>query len=184
MRPVAVNPKVPPHWWFQRSPTSARLRTSIWLMYAKVPSHLKEPLLKELRQLRLRSAFGNFPGLLIICSAIVALFVFIKGHAIIDLFRDMIPSGVSDAKLITVGLILIGISTAFVLLLLLRHDYRECDYQECVYCVQCDAVDRFDAGVCPIRHTRLFEKASFFYTTYKDEQKVIERWGLHPSKVG
>ena len=151
-------------------------------MYAKVPNDLKEPLLKELRRLRLRSAFKHFPAVVLIFSAIAALFVFIKGYAIIGMFRDMIPPTISDRVLMATILGLIVAVTAVVMVCFMRQEYRSCDCQECLYCPKCDAVDKYDSGSCPVCQAPLTEKASFYFTTYKDEQKIIERWGLQPSK--
>ena len=151
-------------------------------MYAKVPGDLKEPLLRELRQLRLRSAFKHFPAVVLIFSAIPALFVFIKGHAILEMFRDEIPSTMSDGTLIAVVLGLIVTVTAVVIAYFLRLEYRDCDCQECLYCAKCDAVDKYDSGCCPVCQAPLTEKASFYFTTYIDEQKINERWGLQPTR--
>jgi len=143
-------------------------------MYAKVPGHLKEPLLRELQQLRLRSIFKHYPALVLVFSGIAALFVFVKGYVIVLLFRDLIPSGLSDAKLIAFALLAIVLTTAAALVYFLRQEYKECECQECLYCPQCDAVDKYDSGECPICHTPLAHKESFCFTTYKDEQKIIE----------
>jgi hypothetical protein len=153
-------------------------------MYAKVPGHLREPLLKELRQLRLWSIIKYYPAVVLIFSAITALVVFIIGHALLRLIRDVIPSQQSDARLIAIALSAILLITAGVLAYFLRMEYKECDCQECLYCPECDAVDKYDSGKCPICQTSLVEKESFYYTTYKDEQKVIERWGLQASREG
>ena len=151
-------------------------------MYAKVPSHLKEPLLKELRSLRLRSALKHFPALVLIFSAIVALFVIVKGHAIIQIFRDYIPSSTSNGRLIEITLVLIVAVTAAIMVYFLRLEYRECDCQKCLYCPKCNAVDKYDSGLCPICQSPLTERADFYFTTYKDEQKIIEQWGLQPTQ--
>jgi uncharacterized paraquat-inducible protein A len=151
-------------------------------MYAKVPEHLKDPLLRELRRLRLRSAFKHFPALVLICSSITALVIFAKGHAIIEMLRDYIPLNVPDATLAIIALGVIVAVTAAFLVFFLRQQYHECEYQECLFCPKCEAVDRYDSGCCPICQTPLTERASFYFTTYKDEQKIIERWGLQPSR--
>lgn len=151
-------------------------------MYAKVPEDLKDPLLKELRQLRLKSAFKHYPALVLIFSTVAALLVFVKGHAIIRLFEEHIQFGISDGKLIVIALGVIVIITAGFLVFFLRQEYRDCECQECLYCPKCNAVDKYDDGCCPICQVPLTEKASFFFTTYKDEQEIIERWGLQPSR--
>ncbi len=151
-------------------------------MYARIPSHLKEPLLKEMRQLRLRSAFRHFPALVLIFSAIVAFVIIVKGQAIIRILRDYLPASVSDATIVIVSLVMITVITAAVLAYFLTQEYKECDYQECLYCPKCDAVDNFDNGHCPICGTPLNEKDCFYFTTYKDEQKILEKWGLQPCK--
>jgi hypothetical protein len=151
-------------------------------MYVNVSSDIKDPLLKELRQLRLRSAIKYFPALVLIFSAVVALVVVVKGHPIISLFRDIIPSTISDTQLIVIALVAIVVITTGAMIYFLRQEYRDCDFQECLYCPNCNAVDKYDAGTCPICEVNLKEKALFYYTTYKDEKKVLERWGLQPCK--
>ncbi len=151
-------------------------------MYVRVPEHLKEPLLRELRQLRLRSSFKHYPTLVLIFSCIAALFVFLKGHPIVHMFRDIIPTAVSDARLITLVLLAIVLTTAAIMVYFLRQVYKECECQECLYCPKCDAVDKYDSGICPICQAPLVNKDSFYFTTYKDEQKIIQKWGLHPSR--
>ncbi|HEU5125050.1 MAG TPA: hypothetical protein VFW05_13425 [Verrucomicrobiae bacterium] len=153
-------------------------------MYAKVPPELKAPLLKELRQLRLRSTVRHFPALLLIFSLIITLLMIVKGHAVLEMFRDYLRMDLSDGKLIVVMLLLITSMTATVLVYFLRQDYRDCDCQECLYCADCNAVDKFDSGYCPVCRTPLTEKESFYFTTAKDEQKVLERWGLQASRDG
>ncbi len=153
-------------------------------MYAKIPPHLKEPLLRELRHLRLRSALKYYPALLLIFSGIAGLVIFVKGHALIRLIRDFVPAGFSDDLLITIAFAVIVLTTAAALIYFLRRDYEECECQECLYCPKCDAVDKYDTGECPICHTPLNEKESFYFTTYKDEQKIVERWGLHAAREG
>lgn len=152
-------------------------------MYAKVPSDLKEPLLKEMRQLRIRSAFKHFPALVLIFSAIAALVIMVKGQAIIRIFRDYVPSSVSDTTLIIASLVVVTVIAAAVLAYFLSQEYKECDYQECLYCAKCDAVDNFDSGHCPICGAQLNERAWVYFTGYRDEQRILEKWGLQPCKV-
>src|SRR4051812_16382826 len=123
-------------------------------MYVKVPDDLREPLLKELRQLRLRSAFKHFPALVIIFSSILVLAVFVKGHAIIQILRNSIPAGLSDKSLMIGGVLFIVTATAAILVFFLRQEYRECNCQGCSYCPKCNAVDRYDSG-CPICQVQL-----------------------------
>jgi hypothetical protein len=152
-------------------------------MYFRVPADLQEPLLKELRQSRLKSAFKSYPLLVIIFSALVALFIFVEGHPFIHLLEKYIPSGISDERLIALTLGVIVAVTATALVFFLRQQYRDCKCQECLCCARCNAVDRFDDGNCPVCRAALTEKADFFFTTDKDEKKIIERWGLQPSRI-
>lgn len=153
-------------------------------MCAKVPSHLKEPLLKELRRERLRSAFKHYPALVLIFSSVSALAVLVKEHAIVRLVRDIVPSFVSDGTLVAIVLAVIVLVTAVVLIYFLRQQCKECECQDCLYCPECDAVDKYDSGECPICHRRLHLTESFYCTTYKDEQKIIEKWRLPASREG
>jgi hypothetical protein len=66
----------------------------------------------------------------------------------------------------------------------LRKYYQECDCQECLYCQQCDAVDRYDTGECPVCHSSLTRKESFYFTTCKDEKKILEKWGIQATREG
>jgi len=148
-------------------------------LYARIPEDLKQPLLTELRSLKLRSSLKHFPALLGIFSAIAVFAVFVKGHAILRLFQDYLPPEISTTTLMLVVFGLTVIVTAVVLVYFLRQGYRECACQDCLYCSKCDAVDRYDTGHCPICQTPLNQTASFFFTTSKDEIKILERWGLH-----
>ncbi len=152
-------------------------------MYAKIPEAIREPLLKELKAVRLRSAIRNYPAVVLIFSALATLIVVVKGHALIELLRDIIPSEFSDGMLMTAGLAIIVAATTAVLWIFLRQEYRDCAYQECLYCRKCDGIDRYDYGSCPICEAPLVQKETFFYTTYKDEQKVLKRWGLEASRA-
>ena len=60
--------------------------------------------------------------------------------------------------------------------------YRECAFQDYLYCEECDAVDKYDDGNCPFCQRSLSEKAWFFHTTDKEEKKILERWDLRPCK--
>ena len=151
-------------------------------MYARVPDTLKEPLLKQLRHLRLWIVCKNFPAVLLIFSAFAVLLVFVEGHAVLKMLRDFLPTALSDGKLIGIALGLIVTVTAAVMMYFLRQEYRDCDFEECLYCTKCDAVDKYDSGSCPVCQPPLREKAFFFFTTYKSEQKLLARWGLLPSR--
>jgi hypothetical protein len=149
-------------------------------MYAKVPPHLKEPLLKELKQLRFKSAVKYYPVLVLVFASIAALFAYVKGHAIFGLLEDYIP--LSEPNLIVVGLIAIVVLTAGALAYFLWQECRECACLEYLYCSKCDAVDSNDSGCCPVCQAPLTNKEPFYFTKYKDEEKIIERWGLQPSR--
>jgi hypothetical protein len=148
-------------------------------MYVKVPEHLKTPILAELKQLKLRSSLKYFPVLVLIFSAIVALIVLVKGFGLLRMLIEYANLDISNTKFIIISLSVIVCGTTAVLAFFLWQGYRDCDCQECLYCSRCDAVDKYDDGVCPVCKQGLTEKASFFFTTAKDEQKIIERWGLH-----
>jgi hypothetical protein len=47
---------------------------------------------------------------------------------------------------------------------------------------KCDAVDNFDTGHCPACQDPLSQTASFYFTTAKDEIKILERWGCQACK--
>ena len=132
--------------------------------------------------MRLRSAVKHFPTLVLIFSGLAALALFAKGHAIIKVLQDYIPLRVSEGTLTASALGVIVIVTAAVLVIFLRQECRECECQDCLYCPKCDAVDKYDSGCCPVCQTLLTERASFYFTTYKDEQEIIERWGLRPCR--
>lgn len=151
-------------------------------MYAKVPSHLKEPLLAELRSQRFRSALKYYPVAVLFFAALAALVVFVKANLFFPLIRRIIPSNMSDGQLATIIFGVVVVAAVFVAGFFSWQLYKECDCQECLYCRECDAVDKYDSGECPICHTPLTEKDSFYYTTYKDEKKILERWGLRATR--
>jgi hypothetical protein len=148
-------------------------------MYAKVPEDLKVPVLKELKQARLKSALKYFPALTVIFSILVALGVYFKGHLIIEMLLRHFQLRVSDTMLMIVGLGIVVVLTSGVLIFFLRQEYRECEYQELFYCQKCHVVDVYENGSCTLCQTRFTERASFIFTNYKNEERIIERWGLH-----
>lgn len=152
-------------------------------MYARIPDDLREPLIKELKQMRVRTAIKYYPLLVIIFSAMVVSVSFVKGHAFIHLLQNYLPRGISDSGFLTGIIIVIILITSGGLIYFLRQDYADCRCDEYLYCQNCDAVDNFESGCCPVCAATLKEKASFIFTTYKNEQEVIERWGLHGSKA-
>jgi hypothetical protein len=153
-------------------------------MYVRVPRDLKDPLIKEIRQLRVRSYIKYYPIVVILFAAVALLFVFERGHPLYVLFRRYIPLEMSDTVIAVLTSLVVFVLTAMAIVYFMRKDYLDCDCQECLYCRKCDAVDKFDSGSCSVCGEPLTEKALFYFTTSKDEQKIIERWGLQPSKQG
>jgi hypothetical protein len=151
-------------------------------LYARIPDDIREPLLAELKGLKLRSLIKHFPAVLVIFSAIAAFAVMVKGHLILKLFEEYLPPQLSTT---TFTLIVLGVTvliTASVLVHFFRQNYSECAFQECAYCSKCDAVDNFDTGHCPVCQDPPTQTASFYFTTAKDEIKILERWGCHACK--
>jgi hypothetical protein len=60
--------------------------------------------------------------------------------------------------------------------------YRECSIEHHRFCATCTAVDSDDEGYCPVCRKALLEEAGFFSTSYSDEKKLMERYGLLPYK--
>ncbi len=147
-------------------------------MYAKVPNELKEILIKEVKRVRRKSSLMVFPIGVLIFSSIAALALFGKFHFVIDELRDSLRGKVSDKMFWVgiVGVIVFGVSA--VLILILRQMYKECRCEDYLYCQKCNAVDSDETGYCPVCTSALAEKAAFIYTTDKNEQKVIKRFGL------
>ena len=147
-------------------------------MYAKVPAELREPLLKEIKRTRRSSFVKIFPLLVIIFAAISAFIIFIKGHALIDIVRELFGTEISDMAFWGIFGAVVIFLTASVLIYFLRQDYAECKLQDYLHCPNCNVVDNYDTGHCPKCASLVTEKACFIYTSYKEEKEVIKRWGL------
>jgi hypothetical protein len=151
-------------------------------MYVRVPEDLNEPLMKELKQLRFRASLKYFPALVLIFSSVVILATFVKGHALIEILQQHFQQKVSTTALMVVVVGIIVVITASFLIFFLRQEYNACRCWEYLYCRKCDAADNYDNGHCPICSTPLTERASFYFMSYKEDRKIIERWGLHVCK--
>jgi hypothetical protein len=95
---------------------------------------LKHPCWRSSGALKLRSIIKHFPAVLLIFSAIAAFAVVVKGHLILKLFEDYLPTQLSST---TFTLIILGLTvliTAGVLAHFMRQHYNECTFQECAYC--------------------------------------------------
>jgi len=147
-------------------------------MYAKVPKHLESPVVKELRGIRRRSAVKAFPLAILVVSGLVALVFFLKGHIVIEAARRVARLNIFDRQIVVGGLVLSAALGVVVAGLYVWQKCHECRYEECLYCSKCNAVDKYDSGTCRICQTELTERGAWFYTTDKEEEKAIERWGL------
>ena len=151
-------------------------------MYVRVPEDLKEPLIKDLKRLRFIAALKYFPALVLIFSSIIALAAFVKGHALIEVLNQHFQQKISEAALVSIVIGAVVVITAGFLIFFLRQDYDACKLWDYFYCQKCDSVDNYDNGFCPICAAPLTEKASFYFMSYKEDRKIIERWGLHTCK--
>ena len=151
-------------------------------MYIRVPDALKEPILKEIKQSRIKSSLKHFPAVVLIFSAVAFLILIIYGHGIIDNIRNDLPADIS--KTVACLMIFFGIALLITpaMIFFLIKICRDCHIQKCLYCAKCDAVDSFDSGTCSYCHQPLTESAEFIFTTFKDELKILERHGLLPSR--
>ena len=141
-------------------------------MCVRVPDEMQEMLLREVRQLRLRSSLVYFPVLLLIFSALAAGVVFLKGHAFVEMLQRLLGEAVSEQSF---WLILAGMLVVFVaagLVFFLRQMYRECRIERHRFCASCTAVDSDDEGNCPVCRRELSQEAGFFSTAYSDEKKL------------
>ena len=147
-------------------------------MYVRVPAELQGSILKEIRRLRLRSSMLYFPILMVIGCALAAGFALWKGHAVIELLRLILSNHVSDRViwLLIGGTLVLTVVTA--LLYFLRQMYKDCTIETHHYCSACNAVDTNDTGCCPVCQRMLSEQAGFFYTSYSDETKILQRRGF------
>jgi hypothetical protein len=151
-------------------------------MYTKIPEHLKERLFKELKRARLRYVVILYPPLVLILSLLAAAYIFLHGHSIIWLIRKYVPANMSDREVILIGFAIIAVVTAGVAVWGQRQYYNWCNFEDYLYCPKCNAVDNYDNGACPVCQEKLIEKASFFYTTHKEELKIMEGFGLKPCR--
>jgi hypothetical protein len=147
-------------------------------MYVQVPDHLKVPLLRELRQIRRRNAAKAFPLAVLFVAGLSALVLFVKGHLVIEVFRRVVDLNLSDRQIV-IGLLAVSLCAGVIVGVLYAWQIcRECRCEDCLYCFQCNAVDKYDSGSCPVCNKLLNERLACFYTTDKQEQKALERWGL------
>jgi hypothetical protein len=151
-------------------------------MYIRIPEPLKEQILKEIKQSRVKSSLKHFPAAVLIFSAGVFLILAIYGHDIIDNIRDDMPAGIT--KTVAYVIIFFGIALLITpaMIFVLIKLCRDCQIQKCFYCPKCDAVDSFDSGTCAYCNSPLTESAEFIFTTFKDELKLLKRHGLEPSR--
>jgi len=151
-------------------------------MYFRVPTELQETFLREVRRLRLRSSVLRFPFLLLLFSAATAGLVLLKGDSWLGLPRRLLGDNLSDQalRLLMIGTVVLCVAGALVYLL--RQTYRKCSIEHHRFCAPCNAVDSDDKGYCPVCRLVLSEEGGFFFTSYSDEKKLIERHGLLPSK--
>jgi hypothetical protein len=151
-------------------------------MYFRVPTELQETFLREVRQLRLRSSVLRFPVLLLVFCAAAAGLVLLKGDSWLGLPRGWLGDKLSDQvfRLLMMGTVVLCVAGALVYLL--RQIYRKCSIEHHRFCAPCNAVDSDDKGYCPVCRLVLSEEGGFFFTSYSDEKKLIERHGLQPSK--
>ena len=151
-------------------------------MYAKIPEHLKTPLLQELRRTRLKSASKMFPIVVVFLAALLAFVLWIKGALILRLLNDFFEVAISNRTMLALAAGLVVLIAMIFAAFFSWQQYRECVYQLYLYCSDCDAVDKYDDGHCPICDRSLSERADFFYTTDKEEKKILERWDLRACK--
>jgi len=151
-------------------------------MYFRVPTELQETFLREARRLRLRLSVLRFPFLLLLFSAATAGLVLLKGDSWLGLPRRLLGDNLSDQalRLLMIGMVVLCVAGALVYLL--RQIYRKCSIEHHRFCAPCNAVDSDDKGYCPVCRLVLSEEGGFFFTSYSDEKKLIERHGLLPSK--
>jgi len=149
-------------------------------VYVRVPVELQESLLREVRRSRLRSSILYFPVLLLVFSAIAAGIVLLKGHALVELLRSLLGDLLSESAflLLMIGGVILCVSGGLVFFL--HQIYRECSIEHHRFCAACNAVDSDDEGCCPVCGKVLSEEAGFFFTSYSDEKKLIQRYGLLP----
>jgi hypothetical protein len=150
----------------------------------RVPDELQPLLLREVRRKRVNSFLINFPVLLLIFSGLAGILVSLKGHGLMELFRDVLGDAVSDEDFWWLAVGVLVLCVAVGLLLLFRQMYRECRIERHLCCKRCLVVDEDDTGCCPTCHQPLAESAGFFSTYYAEEQKLAERYGLLQYKVG
>lgn len=79
-----------------------------------------------------------------------------------------------------IGAVVLCVAGALVYLL--RQIYRKCSIEHHRFCAPCNAVDSDDKGYCPVCRLVLSEEGGFFFSSYSDEKKLLERHGLVPCK--
>ncbi len=151
-------------------------------MYFRVPVELQETFLREVRRLRLRSSVLRFPFLLLVFVAVAAGVVLLEGDAGLELLRRWFGANLSDQAFWLLLIAIVALCVVGGSVYLLRRIYRGCRIEHHRFCAPCNAVDSDDKGYCPVCRLVLSEEGGFFFTSYSDEKKLMERHGLLPSK--
>ena len=151
-------------------------------MYVRVPENIEDYLLRDLKRTRVRSIIKLLPVLILILAIAVPLIVFLKGHHLIKAILRMASIETTDTGIFIATCVICFIPAMLIRYFTLRATIKECVCHEYPYCEPCNAVDRYDEGKCPLCQTALKTKSRFFYTTDKQEFKVLTKWGLQPVK--
>jgi hypothetical protein len=151
-------------------------------MYVRVPESIEEHLLRELQRTRVRSIIKLLPVLILILAIALPLIVFLKGLHFIKAILEMASIETTDLRIFIATFVLCFAPAMLILYFTLRGAIKECVCHEYLYCEPCNAVDRYDEGKCPLCQTALRTKYRFFYTTDKQESKILTKWGLQPVK--
>jgi hypothetical protein len=146
-----------------------------------VTSDIQAPLLHEMRAARRAELLKSFPLVVLIFSALFALAAFTRGFHFVQLIGVWFGLDWSDRAFWTAFIAVVVLFTTALMAYFCWKDYRSCQYQECLYCAKCHAVDKYDDGACPICQAPLASRETVFYTTNKSECTILrDRWKLPP----
>jgi len=151
-------------------------------MHVKVPPELQEVFEKEFRAQRLHSGIKLFPAVVAIFSAVAWLVVFVKAHAVIRLIAMCVQSELSTTQLMYGVTVLIIVFSTAATIYVLRRIYKEKFFSQHLFCQKCNALDYDEVGKCPCCDAKLHTRATFFFTVYDDEVKIVDRYGFTESR--
>jgi hypothetical protein len=161
-------------------------RTSEWpdlsRMHVRIPPELEPAFERAIRRSRLQSSLKLYPILLVLFSAAAILAVFVKASALVDYVARRFDAALTEPQIVIGASVVITVMIALLLAGFLWYHTKEKLFRDYLFCPKCDALDFAETGNCPGCAQPLTRRASFFFTVYDDEKKIVQEFGLTESR--